>query len=198
MATTQRRNLKQGEDAQLELHKALSHELRVEILTFLIEHPKASPVEMSRTLGASVGDVSHHVKQLVKYGCAEQVETRPRRGAVEHFYTATSRPIISSDDLTKMGLPARRAFSGQIVRKLVGDLEQAFEGGTIEGRTDWHLTRVPMSLDAEGWQELLEIHQRTFEETYEVQARSDERRSKSGEEPVRFSSCQLAFELPPR
>ncbi|HWM64589.1 MAG TPA: winged helix-turn-helix domain-containing protein [Solirubrobacterales bacterium] len=186
------------QNAQLELHKALSHELRVEILTFLVEHPKASPIEMSRVLDAPVGDVSHHVKQLVKYGCAEEVETKPRRGAVEHFYRATSRPVITSAELNKMGLPARRAFSGQIIRKLVGDLEQAFEGGTIEGRTDWHLTRVPMSLDEEGWQELLAIHQRAFEETYEVQARSDERRSKSGEEPVRFTSCQLSFELPPR
>jgi len=180
------------------MHKALSHELRVEILTFLTEHAMASPVEMSKALDASIGTVSHHVKQLVKYGCAEEVETRPRRGAVEHFYRATSRPVISNEELTRMGRPARHAFAGQVVEKVLTDLNMAFDGGTIDGRTDWHLTRVPMSLDAEGWEELLALHKRLLEETYEVQANSDERRSKSGEEPIRASSSQLCFEVPPR
>jgi hypothetical protein len=196
MAVSARR--KRAREVQLNLHRALSHELRVEIFILLTERMMASPVEMSRLLGASVADVSHHVKQLVKYDCAEEVETRLRRGAIEHFYRATLRPVVSSVEVNKMLLPARRAFSGQIIQKVLDDLEEAFEGGTIDGRSDWQMTRVPMSLDAEGWEELRTIHRRAFEETYEVQAKSDERRSKSGEEPIRFSSCQLCFELPPR
>jgi DNA-binding transcriptional ArsR family regulator len=178
------------------MHKALSHELRVEILTFLSEHTMASPVEMSKELGASIGTVSHHVKQLVKYGCAEEVKTRPRRGAVEHFYRATSRPVISNEDLTGMAGSARHAFAGQVVERAFDDLNSAFDGGTIAGRTDWHLTRVSMSLDAEGWEELRAIHKRVLDETYEVQARSHKRRSKSGEEPIRASTIQLCFEVP--
>lgn len=199
MATKQKKTTqKRAENPQLELHKALSHELRVEILTFLAERAKASPVEMSRVLGAPIGDISHHVKQLVKYGCAEAVETRPRRGAVEHFYRATSRPVISTEDMERMALATRRAFNGQVAQRVLDDLQQGFEAGTIEGRPDHQLTRVPMSLDAEGWRELLAVHKRALEETLEVQARSDERRSESGEEATRFSCCQLCFELPPQ
>lgn len=196
MGTTQKQNAKQTQNAQLDLHRALSHELRVEILTFLTERTKASPVEMSKELDASIGNISHHVKQLVKYGCAEEVETRPRRGAVEHFYTAISRPVIDIEDMEKMALPVRRAFNGRVAQKVLGDLEKGFDAGTIEARPDHHMTRVPMSLDAEGWSEILAIHRRAFEETYDVQARSDERRSRSGEEPIRCSSSQLCFELP--
>lgn len=197
MAVTQRKKSPRAQGVDVDLHKALSHKLRVEILHYLAERGTASPVEMSRSLGASVGDISHHVKQLVKYGCAEQVKTRPRRGAVEHFYRPTSRAVVTAEDLSRMPMPARRAFSGQIARSVVSDLEQAFEGGTIDERTDWILTRIPMLLDAKGWEELQAIHTRTFEETYEVQAKSDARRHESGEEPIRFSSCQLCFEMPP-
>jgi hypothetical protein len=196
MTIARKQKAKQVQESQLDLHKALSHELRVEVLTFLTERTKASPVEMSRVLGAPVGDISHHVKQLVKYGCAEEVETRPRRGAVEHFYRATSRPVIDTEDMERMALPARRAFNGQVAQKVLGDLEQGFEAGTIESRPDHHMTRVPLSLDAEGWSEMLALHRQMLEATYDVQARSNERCGKSGEEPARFSSCQLCFELP--
>jgi hypothetical protein len=198
MAIAQKGEAKRVQDAQLNLHKALSHELRIEIFILLTERMMASPAEMSRVLGAPVGDISHHVKQLVKYDCAEEAERKVRRGAIEHFYRATPSPVVSSAEVNNMAQPARRAFSAQIVQKVLDDLELGFEGGTIDGRSDWHLTRIPMSLDAEGWQELLAIHKRALEEMYEVQARSDKRRGKSGEEPVRFSSCQLCFELPPR
>lgn len=197
MAASQTNKAARTRGVDVDLHKALSHTLRVEILHYLAERGTASPVEMSRLLGAPVGDISHHVKQLVKYGCAEQVKTRPRRGAVEHFYRSTSRAVVSADDLNRMPMAARHAFSGQVVRAVLGDLEQAFEAGTIDNRTDWILTRIPMLLDAQGWDEMQALHKRTFDETYEVQARSDERRATSGEEPVGFSSCQLCFEMPP-
>lgn len=196
MAVSQTKRAGRAQGVDVDLHKALSHKLRVEILHYLSEQGTASPVEMSRTLAAPVGDISHHVKQLVKYGCAEQVKTRPRRGAVEHFYRATRRAVVTAEDLSRMPVPARHAFSGQIVRSIVEDLEQGFEAGTIDDRTDWTLTRIPLSLDAQGWEELQSLHKNLFDETYEVQARSDERRAKSNEEPVRFSSCQLCFELP--
>jgi hypothetical protein len=197
MATTRKQKAKQLPDSQLDLHKALSHRLRAEILTFLTEHTKASPVEMSRELHAPVGDISHHVKQLVKYGCAEEVETRPRRGAVEHFYRAITLPVIDIEDMERMPLHARRVFNGHVTQKILGDVQEAFEASTIEARPDHHLTRAPLSLDEEGWTKLVELHRRVLEETYEIQARSNERLKESGEQPIRCISAQLCFELPP-
>lgn len=197
MATTRKQKARQVPEAQLDLHKALSHRLRVEILTYLTERSKASPVEMSRELLAPVGDISHHVKQLVKYGCAEEVETRPRRGAVEHFYRATSRPVIDVEEMDQMTLPVRRAFNGQVVQKVMGDLHEGFETGSIEATPEHHLTRIPLTLDSEGWKEMVDLHRRTFEETYEIQTRSSKRLNESDEEPIRCSSSQLCFPLPP-
>jgi len=194
--TTRQKEQSRTSDSQLDLHRALSHKLRAEILTFLTESGKASPVEMSRELRAPVGDISHHVKQLVKYGCAEQAGTRPRRGAVEHFYRAMSRPVIDAAGMESMALPARRAFNGHIAQKVVEDLQEGFEAGTVEARPEHNMTRIPLSLDLQGWKEMSELHRRTFDETFEIQARSNERLKESGEEPIRCTSVQLCFELP--
>jgi hypothetical protein len=194
--TREQRQKQQARDPRQDLHRALSHKLRATILDFLIDHGKSSPVEMSRELRAPVGDISHHVKQLVKYGCAEQVATRPRRGAVEHFYRAVMRPVVDVKEMDEMPLLARRVFNGHTAQKILDDFRVGFENGTIERRSDFHITRLPLSLDEEGWQEMCAVHRRAYEEAYEVQTRSTERMAKSGEQPIRSVSTQLHFELP--
>jgi hypothetical protein len=198
MTTARKQRAKHAPSPHLDLHRALSHELRAEILTFLTERTKASPVQMSRELLAPVGDISHHVKQLVKYGCAEQVETRPRRGAVEHFYRAITLPVIDVEGMERMPLPARRVFIGHTAQKILGDVQKGFEANTLEARPDHHMTRDHLTLDSQGWSELVELHRQTFEEAHRIQARSNERRNESGEEPIRCASAQLCFELPPK
>ena len=65
--------------------KALSHPLRVRILALLQERT-ASPRELAEWLDATLGTVSYHVRTLHESGVLELESTRPRRGAVEHFY----------------------------------------------------------------------------------------------------------------
>jgi DNA-binding transcriptional ArsR family regulator len=83
---------KSGKRSQIDLGlvKALTHELRVEILVILGERT-ASPKELSDALDEGLSQVSYHVKVLREYECIELVDTKPRRGAVEHYYRATSR-----------------------------------------------------------------------------------------------------------
>lgn len=85
----------------VEMVKALSHELRVEILTILNERV-ASPNELAKELGEGLSQVSYHVKVLRDYGTITLVKTVPRRGAVEHYYRAKeqhmSRTALFLDD----------------------------------------------------------------------------------------------------
>jgi DNA-binding transcriptional ArsR family regulator len=78
----------------LDVVKALNHPLRQRILAHL-DHPtarvQASPVRMAEALDASLGDISYHVKVLRDLGAVELATTRPRRGAVEHFYRLTGK-----------------------------------------------------------------------------------------------------------
>jgi predicted transcriptional regulator len=67
---------------RIDMVKALSHELRVEILTILNERV-ASPNELAKELGEGLSQVSYHVKVLRDYGTITLVKTVPRRGAVD-------------------------------------------------------------------------------------------------------------------
>jgi DNA-binding transcriptional ArsR family regulator len=67
------------------LAKALSNSLRAEALK-LIGEGVASPKAIADRLGMDVRTVAYHVRVLRKLECIELVETRPRRGAVEHIY----------------------------------------------------------------------------------------------------------------
>jgi DNA-binding transcriptional ArsR family regulator len=70
--------------------KAYSHPLRVQILEAL-ETRTASPSDLAAEFGVSVGTASYHVQQLVELGQLRLVDRVERRGALEHFYTATGR-----------------------------------------------------------------------------------------------------------
>jgi hypothetical protein len=69
-----------------------THPLQLWILHVLeTELAIASPNKLSELGDHPLGNVSYHVKELVKTGMVELVKTEPRRGAVEHFYRAIPR-----------------------------------------------------------------------------------------------------------
>lgn len=70
---------------------ALGHPLRARILGALDEH-EASPKELAVRLDEKLGNVSYHVRILVRLGLIELVRETPRRGAVEHHYASVPRP----------------------------------------------------------------------------------------------------------
>jgi DNA-binding transcriptional ArsR family regulator len=86
--------------------RAISHPIRAAILRILAERT-ASPAEMARELGEELSNVSYHAKQLVHLECAELVRTQSGPGALEHFYRATERPLVDSEEwlvLDRQGL----------------------------------------------------------------------------------------------
>jgi DNA-binding transcriptional ArsR family regulator len=70
---------------------ALGHPLRARILSVL-DGGEASPKELATQLGEKLGNVSYHVRILVRLGLIELVRETPRRGAVEHHYRSAPRP----------------------------------------------------------------------------------------------------------
>lgn len=69
------------------LERALAHPLRARALKLFGDAPK-SPNQVAKELGVDVSSLAYHVRVLRKLGCIELVETRQRRGALEHFYRA--------------------------------------------------------------------------------------------------------------
>jgi len=73
------------------LVKAISHPLRVEILEAFVNQGEQSPTQIAKELDQRLGNVSYHVNVLQECEVIELVRTRPRRGALEHFFRPAAK-----------------------------------------------------------------------------------------------------------
>lgn len=162
--------------------KALAHPLRARVLVALSERV-ASPNEIARELGEPLGRVSHHFRVLAKIGTIELVETRPRRGAVEHFYRATIRPVIDDASWAQLPIGARRSLAAQPLR---GALHDAADAATGSGFDDAlvHVSRTLLELDREAREQVAETLAAALDRVLEIQAQARERADVSELEPT--------------
>lgn len=177
--------------------KAMSHPLRAEILRILTERT-ASPAEMARELDEELSNVSYHAKQLVELECAELVSTRPVRGALEHFYRATERHLIDTEEWSELNPLVAEDLVCEFMQKILDDFVTSARAGIIGSDANFHLTRTLLVLDEQGMREALEAHERARLEILEIAARSSERLVESGEEGIPASTSQGLFGLPQR
>ena len=187
----------QGRKASENRIKAMSHPLRASILRMLTERT-ASPAEMARELDEELSNVSYHTKQLVEFECAELVSTRPVRGALEHFYRATERHLIDTDEWDDLDPVIAEDLVCEFMQKILDDFVSSRRAGIVGGDRNFHLTRTLMVLDEEGMQEALGVHERARLEIAEIQARSAARMVDSGDKGTNVSTSQGCFALPER
>ena len=178
-----------------QLAKALAHPLRVRILTSL-QKGISSPNQLAQELGEPLGNVSYHVKTLLEYDCVELVKTEPRRGAVEHFYRATERAFFSDADWAKIPSSARKGISGVILQSIGEDVTKAMTAGTIDARTDTHISRSPLLLDEKGWTELTALLTDTLNRANEIGEESAGRLANDKTEEIPTTLAILNFEVP--
>jgi DNA-binding transcriptional ArsR family regulator len=179
----------------LNLVKALSHELRVDILGILNER-MASPNELAKELGEGLSQVSYHVKVLKDYETITLVKTEPRRGAVEHYYRATSTAFLTDRDWHELPDSVRPGLSADLVELIFGDVVRALEEGTFDARKDRHLSRTPLLLDETGWEEVESALEQALKGVVQAQKKSTTRLAKSGGDGFNASVAILGFELP--
>jgi len=180
-----------------QLAKALAHPLRVRILTSL-HRGISSPNQLAQELDEPLGNVSYHVKTLLEYDCVELVKTEPRRGAVEHSYRATERAFFSDADWAKIPASARKGIEGVILESIGQDATAALTEGTIDARTDSHISRTPLSLDEEGWTAMSKLLGETLESAMKIGEESANRLAKEKGEHIPTSLSLLHFEVPPK
>jgi DNA-binding transcriptional ArsR family regulator len=178
-----------------QLAKALAHPLRVRILTSL-HKGISSPNQLAQELGEPLGNVSYHVKTLLEFDCVELVKTEPRRGAVEHFYRATERAFFSDSDWEKIPASARKGISGAVLEMIGQDSTEALIAGTIDARSDSHVSRTPLTLDEKGWTELNKLLGETAERAIKIQDEAASRLGDGKGEVIETKLAILHFESP--
>jgi len=179
----------------LELVKALAHELRIEILTILNERV-ASPNELAKELNEGLSQVSYHVKVLKDYGTIRMVKTIPRRGAVEHYYRATSRPYFTNREWDKLPSSVRASMSADLMQLVIDDVSAGLDAGTVDAHKDRHMSRTPLFLDKEGLKDVGKILNEALKQISGVQSESTARLARSEEEGMDAMVAMMGIEVP--
>jgi DNA-binding transcriptional ArsR family regulator len=176
-----------------QIAKALTHPLRVSILGIL-EERTASPREISEELDAPLGVVSYHVRQLARSGLARLERTRQRRGALEHYYSAQERPIITSEAWANVPSIVKQATIRAALAKISGQVNRAAESGGFED-SSIHLTRTSITLDRKGWEQLSAKMDRLVEDFERIQAAAAKRLAASDHaEEINAIAVLMLFE----
>jgi DNA-binding PadR family transcriptional regulator len=164
--------------------KAQSHPIRAHILNILSEGP-SSPAKMHRRMdNVSLNLVCHHVKVLKDVGLIELVDVRHHGGRREHIYRATQRQYFTLEEWLAIEPRLRNPIITTILSQISEDTARAIVEGRFAELPDSHLSRSPVELDREGWQEVVDVLETALEGVLEAHARSIERCRESGETPM--------------
>jgi DNA-binding transcriptional ArsR family regulator len=172
--------------------KALSHPLRVRMLT-LLNQKVSSPSELAEELDEPLGNVSYHMRFLADLNMVKLVRTEPRRGAVEHYYEALEPPLISDDDWAQLPVALRRSLSDSTLSQIARDLKGAAKEGGFD-RKNIHVSRVALTLDEEGWDELSQLLSDVMDRARRLQEQSNKRAKRAEGTPIPTALVLMQFE----
>jgi hypothetical protein len=179
----------------------MSHPLRAEAFRLIRDRGPLSPIEIARELEADLKDVSYHVRKLNEFECIEEVENRQVRGAVEHFYRATERHMVDTEEwgeLAEVDPQMAEALTDEFMQGIVDDYSESRRGSVVALDEEFWIVRNPLVLDPEGVREALEAAEAYEDEITKIAARSAQRRVGEGAAEVPVSSSIVFFKMPAR
>lgn len=181
------------------LHALLSHPTRVQAFCILAERT-ASPVEIAHEIRKDVSHVGYHVGKLLEIGHVELVDTRPVRGAIEHFYKATERPFASEEDSAAMSEEEREFLTRYTLQLHMVDVSRAVDAGTFDKRLSRWLLRLPFDdMDDDGFAELDDLFGRMYQEMLLIKGRASIRKEIDPDlETFPATATAMFFEGPSR
>ncbi|MDQ3936421.1 MAG: helix-turn-helix domain-containing protein [Actinomycetota bacterium] len=175
--------------------KAYAHPLRIHILG-LLDDRVASPSEIATELNAPLTHVSYHVRQLAGLGLIKLVKTTPRRGAVEHHYTAKVRPKVADNTWTQIPEVVKKNLVAGWVQQLGAHVSEAASDGGFE-RENSHMSRSAFEVDEKAWNALAKELAKTLERVEKIREEAKTRMAKDPSlDHFRATCAMMLFEGP--
>jgi DNA-binding transcriptional ArsR family regulator len=176
------------------LVRSVAHPLRIRILEALSDHV-ASPNILADRLETDLSGVAYHTRALDRLGALELVDTGHVRGAIEHFYKATPQAFVGDPRWRRVPPSLLSGVSAATLQTFLDKAIAALEAGTLDGRADTVFRWMPLSLDEEGWKEVVAIMEEATKLMLAAHLRSQDRLSDcGGQGAVSAVVGQAAFE----
>ena len=139
-------------------------------------------------LGVPLGVASYHIRMLRQYECVELVRTEPVRGALQHFYRATTPPHLDREQWQALPATLRSELVGETVQEIVQDVSEAASCGGLNEH-EVLVSRTLLDLDARAGEKLNRLLGRTLEQALAIARESEAR---GGRASARSSRCSTS------
>jgi DNA-binding transcriptional ArsR family regulator len=181
-----------------QLAAAMSHPTRVRAMTILNER-MASPRDIANQIGEPLNNVTYHMNQLRALGCIELVRTESARGGrvLERFYRAAQRIYFDEEAWDVLSERERLGVTGAAMKIVAEDIALSMASGAFGSDNATHVGRSVLQVDAEGWQEILEVLERSTKEIIEIEKRVAERHTEGAETSIDARVVMLQFRASP-
>lgn len=155
------------------LVRSLGHPIRVAALDLLTEGV-FSPKQLSKLLPKPLSHVSYHVRILEENDAIELVHQERRRGAVEHFFRATSESFIGSPGWRQVPKLFLGVVAGASLQSFIDKATAALVAGKLDDDRSAFVW-MPIVVDDRGREEVAEVRESAIVDLLAVQAKSKRR-----------------------
>jgi DNA-binding transcriptional ArsR family regulator len=163
-----------------DMARALAHPMRIRILAALSKRVM-SPSGFAKRFDEKLQNVSYHFRVLQRYDLIEEVEIRPVRGAVEHFYRAIKRVLF--DGKAWDGLPPslKKKVSAQTFEDFLEAVAAAMVAETFDSFDERMAVWLQKPLDEQGWREAVAAERELVRKMEAIFKESGTRLAEAGE-----------------
>jgi hypothetical protein len=151
-----------------------------------------SPSGLAVALGERLGNISYHVGILRNLGYVELVRTEPSRGALEHFYRATTGPRFDDEHWVRLAAAMRIIELERTLTAVLDDAAVAGRQGGFDG-PEAHVSRTELNLDPEARTQLTALLAATREAALRIHADSAARQAQSRPDSPPTIATELAI-----
>jgi AcrR family transcriptional regulator len=161
------------------------------VLVVLSEGTRSVEEIVERT-SMSRQEVEKYLSALLEEGSAERVDIQG-----ENLYRSLWA-VKRTREWSQVAQGDREEMSAEIIRAIEQDLEVAQTAGTFDARPERALVRLPLLVDEEGWQEVHDAFELTFESLLRIQRRIRNRLDEKGDDAEGFRARVhlISFEAP--
>lgn len=181
------------------LATAMSHPVRVDAFSILLEG-EATANHIADRLDESSRNVSYHLRVLEKLGCVEVASIDHAQGGrvIEKTYRAADRAYFDAEAWERLDRQGKQKVSISLMRVIAEDVHRAMSKGTFFEPDDNHISRSPMNVDRQGWDEVTTYLDDMLFGLFELQDRINERCRESGDKtfPIKVEIIQFSSPHP--
>lgn len=186
-----KREKKQRKRIEEAVQYALSHRIRIEILTMLNEGSYTAG-EVAEVTEIPLSNVSNHIKRMLEDGSIEVAKVEERRATNVYWYRAVDIPEYSQEEAEKLTETERQNIAGWVVQSGSAEVVSAlWKGNLADPRTilswDWY------NVDAQGRDAMEVENVRHLERLREIECESLNRCAESREETTPLLVSLFAF-----